>query len=501
MADTILNNPNECATKQQYLEEIIRGTKTLQDVPAGLIDVEFVIEAMKRSGESILSHLPKECRNNDFYFQLVKGKPEIIWKLPKKHLTARICKDAIKSMGYSSTAAAVKENPRLLSHLHTSLYDHETSLNFLNSEFFRNSQTPGTYGFDSISDRDNGLFYLNRDHDEKYSLPALMQWEDTLVPLLKMFGGALAFARKSAITEDICKSVIEQNAFALQDVPIEHRTQSLCDLAFEKEPLVIEFIPDQYKNYDMAYRAVSTSGDLLEYIPRALRTKELCLIAVTTHFPVAFREIPTSVLDKEMILAAFSLKGGDCYNNTLAHLPDGIIDYDICKAAVQSGYSDLSDVPEEYKSYELCLLAVRSGHCRSLDLIPKKHMTEELLLSAVSKRPLFFDDVPGELLTEKVCLQALTVAENIGQMGRIANRFVTEKTAEVFVERNGGTLHGIPIQYINDSMLRYVAKNHPDKLCDNYLFGLNRQAFFARVQKACEGQNIELDLDQYTSNC
>lgn len=498
MANSYSNKLPECATREQCLKEVVKDPRVLQAIPPKYIDAAFIVEAVQKSNMSVVSHLPKEYRNSKFYLELVELYPDIIWAIPRQVLSARIGKCAIKQWGFKSTAEAVRNNPKLLNRLHVSLYDHDTVRAFLDSGFFANSQKKKTYGFNLPEDEKAGRLYLNEEFDDKYSLPAIMKWEDTVLPLLKMDGTYIQYADESVVTEEMCEAAIDNTYWAFRVLPERFRNKHFAMIAFEKSPEAIQDIPEEFVDVQMAREAVEYYGQLLRNIPKQFQTKEICICAMQNDYQAKLKDVPASILDKDIIMAFFtnlSRKGSPQWL-VLKTLPKELIDADVCLAAVRYDESNLKYVPEQYKSYEMCLIAVEKSPFE-LQWVPKEMMTEELLLSSLKETDKAFSYIPKELLNDKICLQAISVGYGRTIIGEIPEDMVTKEMVGKVLEKPNRSIFGVPEKFVTEEMLLSVAKNSSCYLHENFPKKYRTHAFIDRLINECKGQEIEWELNQY----
>ena len=485
--------PMEQRTKELCTEAIINDARAFKFVPEKYITAKYVVEVAKMSSIGIISYLPKPFKNNNFYLELVELYPDMIWALPQNSLTAKICKSAIKAFGYKSTAEAIIDNPRLLSRMHTSLYDHDTCRAFVNSEFFKNSQEKGTYGFNCGAGENNGRLYLNNNYYENYYLPSLMRWEDTIIPLLQMDGTYIQNVDEAVMTEKICEIAIDESSLAFEYIPEGLRNERLSRKAFAKDHSLIRDIPEQYITEEMVREAVMEAGWNLKYIPISFKTKEICMIAVHGEYQAGLKDVPVAVLDKDIIMAFFSAKPQYHYF-AIKEIPINMLDYEICLAAVRYDNNNFIYVPKQFISYEMCYLAVEESPY-SLKEVPREYMTEELLLKAIEERDNAFSYIPKDLLTEKICLQAILVGSTHTIIGEIPEDMVTEEMVNKVTEKKFRSLKGIPERFITEEMLIQVAQNSPEYLRENFPDRFRTQAFLNRMREECKDYDIEWTLE------
>lgn len=497
MTDSRKNRIPESFTREQCLEVVIKDSRLLQAIPTKYIDAAFVDEAAQKGDMSVVSHLPKEYRNSSFYLELVELCPDIIWVIPRQALSARIGKCAIKQWGFQSTAEAVRNNPKLLNRLHVSLYDHDTVRAFLDSDFFANSQKKRTYGFNLPEDEKAGRLYLNEEFDDKYSLPAIMKWEDTVLPLLKMDGTYIQYADESIVTEGMCQAALDNTYLAFRVLPERFRDKHFAMIAFESSPWAIQDIPEGLIDELMVRKAIEKTGQLLKSIPKQFRTKDVCMCAVQNEYQAELKDVPTDVLDKDIVMAFFNNSTKNVHQwLVLKTLPRELIDADVCLAAVKYDHGNLRGVPEQHKTYEMCLMAIEKSPYE-LQWVPKEMMTEELLLLSLKETDKAFSYIPKELLNDKICLQAISVGYGRTIIGEIPEDMITQEMVDKVMERPNRSIIGVPEKFISEEMLIKIAKNSSGYLHENFPKKFRTRTFINQLINACKGQEIEWELNQY----
>lgn len=433
-------------------------------VPIEYITPEFVVEVAHNSkySYSTISSLPDSLKKSPFYYEVICIEPEFIWHIPRKVLTAKIGKAAIKAMGYTSVAEAVKARPELLSRLHISLYDHEACLNFVKSEYFKESTGKDrygnwAYGFNTQEDEKNGRFYLDQKYTETYSLPNMMRWADVATPFLALNGYYIVFADERIVTEEMCRVAISSNPHSFEHIPEIFKTKEMCLFAFEKEPFLIKHFPEEYITEELALKAVQHSGFILNDLSDKYKTKEICLIAVSDEGSGKIESVPDSVLDKDIVLAY--LHNTRSAVHELKKIPQQLWDYDVCLAAVEKDGSDLQYVPAEYLDYNMCIHAVRKSGSAS-KYVPQELFTEELALATVSYSQYEFKNIPKRCITEAVCLEALSHGDRYAGtiLGEIPREIITQKICDVAIAKSPRSLEAVPEEFVTEDILLSVAR-------------------------------------------
>ena len=390
--------PIESRSKEICLWAILDNAKAYAFVPVERITPEFVTSVAENNYYESISNLPKQFKNHDFYYELICLDPEFIWYIPRNALSAKIGKAYIEKMGFDSAADAVKARPELLSRLHKTLYDHDSCLNFVQSDYFNDSWIPDytqlpPCGFNTDADEEKGRLYLHNNFTETFSLPDIMKWPDVSIYILKHRGDYIKYAAPEIINEEMCKVAVATTYYALEDIPERFRTKEICMIAFEKSPFSIQYFPIEYITEDLVIRAVKHSGFALGDIPEEFRTKEACLIAVSDNGHVHIKDVPSNIIDKEICLTW--LKNADFEVFPLDNIPDAIKDNDIYLAAVALYGEDLKNVPPENITQEMCDIAVKRSY-RAFEYVPERFVTDDLLtvvFSSGAGSPWFLSDI------------------------------------------------------------------------------------------------------------
>lgn len=469
--------PEEYKTRELYILAAQNNPEVLQDAPSQFLDLDFFLKVIDKCGETVIKLLPKDFKNNDFYFSLIGKKPELLWYLPKSAHTSAICKLAIKEMGYESTAAAVNDNPELLCQLHTSLYDHDTCLAFVKSSFFKEKMQGEGHGFNSDSDYEKGLLYLQKHYYDHYSLKHILRWTDTCEIVLESYPRFLKYAKKSLLTYDMCLSAVKKDYWVFCDIPAKFYTVELCMAAFEQEPHIIEEFPEDCCPYEVYFEAVKKSGYILENTPTKYKTHELCLAAVK-NVGIEIENVPLEILDEEICLAGLKNIGG-LGSGILGKIPESLRSYSVCLEAVRVDSDSLAYVPKEHLTYELCLTAAHKLF--SLQAVPKEFLTEELCTAAVEHSGLAFRDVPQEIITYKLCMLAINHGSDYAYQAikRCPREMITQELCEAAVHKNILAIKYVPEEFVTEDMIVRVCGIAPSLLSDNFPIRYRTEAFIA----------------------
>ena len=292
--------PEEYITPDLVLESMRAQSKPKWDYAKS--------ENVMTSGLESFKYIPAELKTTEMCLALVSLEPELIWELPKKNRTAKVCSAAIKAFGYDTVEEAIKDNPRLLTRMHESLCTEPVSLAFVNSDYFTDavrfnrSPSPGERrGMKATVS--GGNFFLKGD---EFPLKNILRWHSASMIAVTKCWQMLEFVPDKTRDYEICKAAVVSDAYSIMFVPIKFRTKELCDMAFRKSPsLAIEYIPEDLITDDMCYKVIEDSACGLMSIPDSKKTKDICLHAVRKspsqimYVPAELKEYVQKELDNE----------------------------------------------------------------------------------------------------------------------------------------------------------------------------------------------------------
>ena len=257
--------PPESISLQLCRQAVLDSPTNFQYVPEKLITPELCIESLTVNGYEFFNLMPKEIKNNTMCLALVKLNPEILWHLPKKNRTVKICKEAIKGFGFNDAADAVKKMPRLLSKLNASLYTEYACLAFVESDYFSKAvqiRDESPYGPKYAMTAKLNLYDNNiRIDDDEYPLNLILRWQSVATIAINKCWRLLGRVPTEVIDYDLCKLAVSKNAEALVNVPEEFRTRELCEYATMQNPYNISYVPSKYITIEMSNRAIEYNGN------------------------------------------------------------------------------------------------------------------------------------------------------------------------------------------------------------------------------------------------
>lgn len=243
--------PEDLKTKEMYLLAAKNDPQVMKDMPPEFLDVAFCVDVIKSKGAAVISALPKTHKKGPFYLSLVKEVPEIFKYIPKNGRTSAVCKAVIKSMGYTSTARAVKSNPWMFSLLHKSLYDHDSCMEFINSECFFSFEKKYIYETPIRK-----FFLLQEDLEKECDIESLLRWKDVCEKVLKHYPYSLKHIDKKILTYEMCFEAVKLCYKTFENVPEEFKTKDICMIAFASEPYFIKEFPEEFVTYELWLEAV-----------------------------------------------------------------------------------------------------------------------------------------------------------------------------------------------------------------------------------------------------
>ena len=478
--------PEKFKTREMFLLAARNNPLVMQKMPVEYLDAEFCIAVVEKYGNTAISSLPKTHKNGQFYVLLVEKKPDLLWYIPKTGHTAIVCKTAIKAMGYASTADAVKDNPSLLSQLHTSLYDYDTCYTFASSEFFDKATQGDSHGYNTDSDSEKGMLYLQQKYEDHYSLKHILRWEDVCLMVVGRLPETIRYISSKILTYEMCLIAVKKSHRAFYHVPDEFKTEEICLLAFEKEPHHLERFPKNLITYELCLAGVKRSGYLLREIPSEFVTYETCMEAVKRQGHI-LGDVPESLLDEEMCLIALQNMNGLGFG-ILKRIPERLRTYSVCLAAVQTDSGSFDYVPDEHKTYELCYAAVKKSSF-GIENIPDEYFTEELCLALVAHSAVDFKIIPKNKLTEKVCLKAISHGSRYAGtvLEQIPREIVTQEMCDIAVAKSVWSLEWVPDEFVTKEMLVRVAAIAPGRLSDNFPERFRTKEFISELVEAFPG--------------
>lgn len=469
--------PIELRSENICFYAVCRDQKSFQFVPRELITPEFCAKIAKEKNADWISSLPESYKTTSFYVSLVDIAPECLYNIPKKNRTTKVCKTAINRMGFNTLAAATKHDPVLFCLAHPSLYDHDSCLEFVKTEYFQNHIKNGS------------SYWHNREVEQisidEYTIPIdkVLKYYDVCQIAVLHNRSMLNLVPLENITYELCLSAVEENGEAYQFVPAKYRTNELSQIAFNKDHWSIKYIPPEFITGDMAKAAISDSGYLLEFIPENLRTEDICLLAVS-DVDTALSHVPQNILSKQIILA--TIENASNYDRSiLQRIPSEYIDYDICLADVKRNGDNLQYVPEHLKNQELCRLAVQTSS-RCAQYIPHDFFDPDICLAIVKDNDYSFKYIPQDKLTYETCMTAIRHGRDFYGtiLKSVPAHLITQEMCDLAIAISVHSLSAVPEKFVTEEMLLHVATVAPGRLSDNFPIHFQSKEFIEKLLRA-----------------
>lgn len=468
--------PEELKTTDLCFKAVCNDSLAFQYTPPEILTPDFCAKVVKKKGIEWISSIPNEYKNSEFYTAIIKVTPEIFWKIPKKNRTAAICKVAIQEMGYKTTAKAVKKVPKIFGLLHTSLYDHDSCLEFVKSEYFLAAVYMAVgHRLEAIFEYDDKVIIDGNSID----LKKMLRFYDVCELAVQANPYILKSVPNSLITKELCELAVKANGLSFEYVPIELQTREMCELAVEKDSWNLEKIPDAFKTGEMCLKAVKEYGGLLEFIPETIKSYDMCKIAIVDEGS-GLSYVPDRIFDKELALLA--IKHARYSWNLLDEIPERLRDYDVCLAAVNRDGSNLEFVPEKVKNEQICLAAAKESESAA-KFIPKALFTPEICLALTQNGALHFDEIPKECLTTEACIEAIRHGSRYGGtvIGEVPKELVTQEMCDLAIKISVWSLGAIPDEFVTEEILMYVAEKAPGRIQDNFPQRFRTYSFFQKM--------------------
>lgn len=457
--------PDRFKKQEMYFGVAQHNYTFLKDMPVDLITPDFVISIMEKGRfveEDVLNILPKELKNDSFYSEIVRKRPDYLLAIPFKYHTKEVCLAAIKAMGYNSAVDAMKQSPDLLGELNYSMYDHDTCLAFAQQDYIERNLN----NWADIEDWYKKNKGIPHKKCREYSPQHLLRWRDVAEIAVQKNSQMLKDVKKSLVDYDLCMLAVKADGRAYYYVPDAIKTKELSEIAINSAPWVPKEVPEDFITEDMCLKAVRYSGYEIEAIPQKLLTREMVLIALQDKGQ-ELEHIPAEMLDEELCLTALNNISGTSAYNILKKIPASLRTKAVCEAAVKADSSNLDYVPDECKSYEMCLEAAK--HASSIN-IPEEFYTEELCLALLSRSAVGFDCIPKNKLTDRICHLAISHGDQFSGtvLKDIPNHLITQQLCDEAVEISVWSLGAVPDEFVTPDMLMSVAERAPGRLNDNF---------------------------------
>lgn len=210
------------------------------------------------------------------------------------------------------------------------------------------------------------------------------------------------------LSDDKLLYILNKNGCWIQMVSEERLTLELCFVAI-KTTNALHCLPERFRTYELCLESVKHDSSSLAYVPITMRDYNMCVAAMGDTWNSAWgmvQYVPENIMDRELarkillksIISVPYLKRfldhdlcleiakSHQWGWLLQHVPEEILDYEICYEHVQGYPHDLTHVPERFKTYELCLAAIKNSG-QFFNLIPNEFICQEIIDEAVKTYP------------------------------------------------------------------------------------------------------------------
>lgn len=140
-------------------------------------------------------------------------------------------------------------------------------------------------------------------------------------------------------------------------------------------------VPPQWRTDALCREVVEACGEenlgYAAHLPDSAFTRAIAetLMRASPHY---MQTIPPRFIDKALVLLA---RPGTSHFS-LAHVPAGVIDVDVCVRAVECGEA-FANIPPQFVNKTLCLAGV-SAHARTLEDVPPHLIDDDLIAAAIA---------------------------------------------------------------------------------------------------------------------
>jgi hypothetical protein len=107
--------------------------------------------------------------------------------------------------------------------------------------------------------------------------PCQGEWEDYIITgsnVGKNLGWIVKYWNHSEydskVLYRICKIACRQNGYALEYVPVEHRTPEMCTIACTRHGLALEFVPYEHRTPELCAIACAENEWVMEFVPEEI---------------------------------------------------------------------------------------------------------------------------------------------------------------------------------------------------------------------------------------
>lgn len=192
-------------------------------VPESILTPAFCAKTMKGKSAQWVSSIPERSRSAEFFEELVKLEPQVIWETPKKYRTVAFWNNYLKSMKFKTPAEAIRNNERIIGLLNPGLYDHNTCLAIVQTEYFGRGTVKSTQT--NVIEFFNGSVQIDK----------LLKFPDICIQAVSKLPGLMKYVPEKLMTKEFIKQVLDLNAYAFMYLPEEFKTDEIRKYALERD--------------------------------------------------------------------------------------------------------------------------------------------------------------------------------------------------------------------------------------------------------------------------
>jgi len=167
--------------------------------------------------------------------------------------------------------------------------------------------------------------------------------------------------------------------------------------------------------------------------------------------PCSIQYVPIKYLNEELRIAALAnSKRTEWEEREIwKYIPDNMLTYNVCLAALDSNRYALEHIPNVHKTADIYLRAVKKCG-KLLKYVPVDYHTEDMYIYSVSQDGSNLRYVPQSSRTEKVCMAAFDAQCNgSSAVEYIPDKFLTEEICRKAEMQNWETIRVIPNHFTN----------------------------------------------------
>lgn len=383
-------------TEKERIESIkINGGQHLKNFKRTNITYDMCMAAVKNDG-SALQYVPEELRDQAIYKEACRSYGLALADVPKDMATEEMYTLAVKSNG---AALAYIPQSKITSELcRYAALSTPAAFNYVPEEYI----TPELV-----------LESLRAQSKPKWDYS---KSENVMTSGLESF----KYIPAELKTTEMCLALVALEPELIWEFPKKNRTAKVCSAAIKAF------------GYDSVEEAIKDNPRLLTRMHESLCTESVSLAFVNSDYftdAVRFNRDPDSGEKRGM---KATLGGGNFFLNgdefplknilkhysvatiatkkcwdMLMYVPKKIVDYELCKAAVESDVYSFMYVPQKYRTKELCDMAFQKSPDFAISYIPEELITDDMCYKVIEESPLCLMSIPDSKKTKEICLRAV----------------------------------------------------------------------------------------------